>query len=826
MSSVMPRGSRSSSARRPARNPRPPCNDSPRNRSAWYGGAIPRAASRHAAAIASRFGSARQRRGSAPSDSSGTRTTRMPRARAVATTAGQTPGRTCTWRWLSIWVTFTPTARSRSSCAAHSAATSADAIRPASTRATSVARLGKHPVWAWTKLRAALTGAPAVRFRWSPTPRPESAAWSAVTASPQPGAFTSTDTDDTTPAAYASRMPRVTPGDSPKSSAFTTSRRSLGVASPPVVPANPREIAEHRHRVGGEPHGAGLVLVAVVHGGLANPEPVLARDVEELDVEPEAGDCQAREDQLRGATGETLETRLRVEDPRQQGEPHDAVEHPAHQVSRIEVVEERWAHEVARFGQHAARDRQVAAGLELAHDPVDFLDWVREIGVGENPIAALRGAHPARHRVSLSLVRGIVKQRHAGHRVSEVHQHARGARLAVIVHQNQLGRPRACADELAQRLEMPGQAIRAVVHRNDDGEVSDERGHEGQRYRGRLVRAGAVSRARRARSTPRPATRSFPRPIHPGELREHGVRHHPTRFRHCALGSVVPRDGIRAPRRLVPRSVRPATGRRARRADRRYHAEGPLLGVADDRAHGRDGRAHPASDRARRRGHRAQPRCRTRHSTVPSPAPPRTPLDRGGLSRRHRLQTGTAQGRAPGRCARTGGDRLNRRGAAPGPVRSDRRCGAPGTGRERGPAHLPHAGSSRLPGGRSPRRNVIPMVAPRSRDARAPQDDGEELGPRPGGGQCTVPVRARRGHPVLRTAWLGGSRVPLHLGGSQSAQSGRRAARVAVAPARPPELRETARGNAPVLRYRAVAAALNDSAERGQPTRRRRDSPR
>src|SRR6266849_4102476 len=458
MSSVVPGGSRSSSARRPARNPRPPCNESPRNRSAWCGGAIPRAASRHAAAIASRFGRARQYRGSGPSRSRGRRTTRMPRARAVATTAGQTPGRTCTWRWLSIWVTFTPAARSRSSC-------------------------------------AALTGAPTVRFRWSPTPRPEPAAWSAPTASPQPGAFTSTDTDDTTSAAYASRMPRVTPGDSPKSSAFTTSRRSLGVASPPVVPANPREVAEHRHRVGGEPHGAGLVLIAVVHGGLANPEPVPARDVEELDVEPEAGDCQAREDQLRGATGETLETRLRVEDPRQQGEPHDAVEHPAHQVSRIEVVEERWAHEVARFGQHAARDRQVAARLELAHDPVDFLDWVREIGVGENPIAALRGAHPARHRVSLSLVRGIAKQRHAGHRVSEVHQHARGARLAVIVHQNQLGRPRPCADELAQRLEMPGQAIRAVVHWNDDGEVSDERGHEGQRYRGRLVRAGAASRA-------------------------------------------------------------------------------------------------------------------------------------------------------------------------------------------------------------------------------------------------------------------------------------------------------------------------------------------
>src|SRR5260370_20823334 len=270
-----------------------------------------------------------------------------------------------------MWVTFTPTARSRSSCAAHSAATSADAMRRASTRATRVARPRKHPVRASTRLRAGLTGAPAVRFKCSPTPKPEPepAAWSARTASSQPGAFTSTDTDDTTPAACASRMPRVTPGDSPKSSAFTTRRRSLAVAPPPVVPANPPEIAEHGHRVRGEPHGALLVLVAVVHGPLADAEPVLTRDVEELDVEPEAGDGQAREDQLRGASREALETRLGVDEARPQGDPPSTMQPPAHPRSRIEAVEEGGAHKVTPCAHHAARNPHVAPMLDLAHAP-------------------------------------------------------------------------------------------------------------------------------------------------------------------------------------------------------------------------------------------------------------------------------------------------------------------------------------------------------------------------------------------------------------------------------------------------------------------------
>src|SRR5947209_16314411 len=140
-----------------------------------------------------------------------------------------------------------------------------------------------------------------MRLRCSPAPSSAPARWSAATACSQPCAFTSTETYDTTPAACASRIPSFTPGDSPKSSAFTTRRRTLGVAPPPVVPADARQVAQHGRRIGREAHGARLVVVAVLQRRLPHPQPLLAGDVQQLDIEPEPGHGEAREDQLGGA---------------------------------------------------------------------------------------------------------------------------------------------------------------------------------------------------------------------------------------------------------------------------------------------------------------------------------------------------------------------------------------------------------------------------------------------------------------------------------------------------------------------------------------------
>src|SRR2546425_110276 len=114
-----------------------------------------------------------------------------------------------------------------------------------------------------------------------------------------------------------------------------------------------------------------------------------------------------------------------------------------------------------------------------------------------------------------------------------------------------------------------------------------------------------------------PAAVAF-RPVTSRQQRERPVQNHRARLRHGPLGRPVPCHGVRAARRVVPRPLRATTRRSARRTDPRRLAEGPHLGVADDRANGGDGRADPAGDRARRRRHRPQPRRRPGHAALPA----------------------------------------------------------------------------------------------------------------------------------------------------------------------------------------------------------------
>src|SRR3989454_5947636 len=153
-----------------------------------------------------------------------------------------------------------------------------------------------------------------VRLRCSPTPSPGAGprSRSRRSASVQPGAFTSTETDDTTPAAWASRIPRFTPVDRPKSSAFTTSRGGSVIAAAPVVPADSRQVLEHADGVRDEADGGRLVVVAIVDRLLRDLQPVFPGDVQQLDVEAKAGNGEARKDQLAGPRREAFQARLRV----------------------------------------------------------------------------------------------------------------------------------------------------------------------------------------------------------------------------------------------------------------------------------------------------------------------------------------------------------------------------------------------------------------------------------------------------------------------------------------------------------------------------------
>ena len=116
----------------------------------------------------------------------------------------------------------------------------ASSARAASGRNSPVARSDSE--------RAAVSGRPCTRFRWSPAPSPRASSRRRA-ASSKPGVFTSSEAEVTAPARCASRIPRFTATVKPRSSALTMSRRASVVEATPIVLADPVEVAGHAQRV-------------------------------------------------------------------------------------------------------------------------------------------------------------------------------------------------------------------------------------------------------------------------------------------------------------------------------------------------------------------------------------------------------------------------------------------------------------------------------------------------------------------------------------------------------------------------------------------------
>src|SRR5437764_12298747 len=91
-------------------------------------------------------------------------------------------------------------------------------------------------------------------------------------------------------------MPRFTPADRPKSSAFTTSRGASVIAAAPVVPADPRQVLEHPDHIRDEAHGGRLLVVALLDSRLRPLQPVLPGDVQQVGVKAEAPHGKAWQD--------------------------------------------------------------------------------------------------------------------------------------------------------------------------------------------------------------------------------------------------------------------------------------------------------------------------------------------------------------------------------------------------------------------------------------------------------------------------------------------------------------------------------------------------
>src|SRR4029453_4376019 len=104
-------------------------------------------------------------------------------------------------------------------------------------------------------------------------------------------------------------------------------RRNSAMAAP-----DRQDIGEHPHTVADAIDGAAAVI-ANRDRQLVDPEPVLPRQIQRLDVKAETVAFGNAEDRPGGARGETLESALRVGDPRHSDRLHGKVEQLAHQVT-------------------------------------------------------------------------------------------------------------------------------------------------------------------------------------------------------------------------------------------------------------------------------------------------------------------------------------------------------------------------------------------------------------------------------------------------------------------------------------------------------------
>src|SRR5206468_12025469 len=117
-----------------------------------------------------------------------------------------------------------------------------------------------------------------------------------------------------------------------------------------------------------------------------------------LDVEAEAGNRQAREDELRGFAREAFETSLCVEHGIKEEPSHERIVGAAHHVAREEVGKEGGAHDVARLAERTAGDRAGVPFLQRVDDRIDLFGRIRQISICEYTQRTGGGEHPAGDR--------------------------------------------------------------------------------------------------------------------------------------------------------------------------------------------------------------------------------------------------------------------------------------------------------------------------------------------------------------------------------------------------------------------------------------------
>src|SRR2546427_12910382 len=94
------------------------------------------------------------------------------------------------------------------------------------------------------------------------------------------------------------------------------------------------------------------------------------------------------------------------------------------------------------------------------------------------PYTTLFRSHPASDREAFAPIPLIAQQAHPGGRAGAVREQPRRRRIAVIVDEDQLRRPRLSAEELAERREVRRQTVGAIPHGDNERQVDRGLHHE------------------------------------------------------------------------------------------------------------------------------------------------------------------------------------------------------------------------------------------------------------------------------------------------------------------------------------------------------------
>src|SRR5689334_5094574 len=200
-----------------------------------------------------------------------------------------------------------------------------------------------------------------------------------------------------------------------------------------------------------------------------------ARDKKAFEIEAKTGESLPRENQLCSVSGERFQSCLSVENSRQQHALGKPIECTAHEMSRVQIVEEGGTHDVPRLRQHAAGDRDIVAGLELQQQLRNLTAGIREVGIDKEAERASCVPHSLRDCVTLPSVGRVPQNGGELILVGESGRDPGSGGLAAIVDYNKFCRQLELSAKLSEIFQCFRETLSAVPGRNDDGDFRHPR---------------------------------------------------------------------------------------------------------------------------------------------------------------------------------------------------------------------------------------------------------------------------------------------------------------------------------------------------------------